>query len=148
MIAAGTVNMGITSTMDVLPTILDFAGIKSPDDRVIDGYSLKEVLTKNSESPRQTMFYYSGGVLRAVRWKQWKLHMETSKSEQLGEFAKLEKPLLYDLQQDPGEQYDIANKHPDIITEMQEIIKKHVLTISESELQSITRRTGRKKIRE
>lgn len=148
VIAAGTVNMGITSTMDVLPTILDFAGIKSPDDRVIDGYSLKEVLTKNSESPRQTMFYYSGGVLRAVRWKQWKLHMETSKSEQLGEFAKLEKPLLYDLQQDPGEQYDIANKHPDIITEMQEIIKKHVLTISESELQSITRRTGRKKIRE
>ena len=50
------------------------AGLAVPDDRVMDGYSLKDVLTKNAESPRDTLFYYDSGVIRAVRWKHWKLH--------------------------------------------------------------------------
>ena len=129
VVPANTVNMGITGTLDIFPTILNFAGLKIPVGRVIDGCSLKDVLTRNAESPRQTMFYYHSGALRAVRWKQWKLHLETSKSEQGDGFVKLDKPLLFNLEQDPGEQYNIADKRPEIITGIQEIIKKHNASI-------------------
>jgi len=125
VIPENTINMSITSTLDVFPTILNFAGLKLPADRVIDGYSLKDTLMKNTQSPRQTIFYYYGTTLRALRWKKWKLHLEISKSEKGGGFLKLNKPLLFNLDEDPGEEYDIADKNTEIIAQIQEIIKRH-----------------------
>ena len=45
-----------------------------------------------------------------------------------GEFGKREEhklPLLYNISQDPSEQYDIANKHPEIIDQIEELVSKH-----------------------
>ena len=71
------------------------------------------------------MFYYHGKVLRAARWKQWKLHLEVTKSELGGAYKKLENPMLFNVEHDPSERYDISDKHPDIIQKIQAIIEEH-----------------------
>jgi arylsulfatase A-like enzyme len=128
-IPAGTVNMTMASTLDVMPTLLDFAGIEMPTDRVMDGYSLRDALTRCTEGPREVMFYYSGPALRAVRWRQWKLHVQEPKSELQGGYNQVERPLLFNLEQDPGEQYDVADRHPDIINVIQRLAEKHEATM-------------------
>jgi len=127
-VPAGTVNMGITSTLDILPTFLDFAGAEVPGDRVIDGYSLQELLTKNKKSPREIMYYYRGGKLRAVRMGHWKVHYETMPEIEGKKYTKHDPPILYNIEQDPGEQYNIAPKHPDVLTRIQKIVDEHQKT--------------------
>ena len=122
---AGTVNMGITSTLDILPTFLDFAGADVPGDRVIDGYSLQELLTKNKKSPREIMYYYRDGKLRAVRMGPWKVHYETMPEIEGKKYTKHDPPILYNIEQDPGEQYNIAPKHPDVLTRIKKIVDEH-----------------------
>ena len=123
-----SVNAGMTSTLDIFPTIMAFAGKNVPDDRVMDGHSLKNVLTDNAQSPRDTMYFYDSGVLCAVRWKHWKLHLEI-KPDIGGRFSKPESPLLFNLDQDPSEKYDIAQQHPDVVAAIKEIIEKHNATM-------------------
>ena len=39
-------------------------------------------------------------------------------------------PLLYDLDQDPGEKYDVAARHPDVIAAIREIAARHARTMA------------------
>ncbi len=130
VVPANTVHMAAASTLDIFPTILDMAGIEMPADRVFDGCSLKEMLTKQADSPRESMFYYHGKTLRAVRWKHWKLHLEIAKSELGGGYKKPEQPLLFNLEYDPGEQYNIAGEHPEIVQTIQEVVHEHEKTMN------------------
>jgi arylsulfatase A-like enzyme len=113
-IPAASVSMEMASTLDVFPTLLDFAGVAADDMPVLDGFSIRPVLTGNGKSPRNEMFYYRDGRLRAVRRGPWKLHMETM-PEQGGPYQKQAPPLLFHLEHDPGEQVNVAAEHPEIV---------------------------------
>lgn len=126
-VPSGAVNMELTSTLDLLPTIQDIIGAESSKDRVLDGYSIKNVLTRNGKSPRNVMFFYAVGKLRAVRMGAWKLHYDIlPDGKEFDNYITPEKPLLYHLEHDPGEQYDVAEKHPEVIEQIEEIVKKHL----------------------
>jgi arylsulfatase A len=118
-IPAGSVNAGLSSTLDMLPTILDFAGSGLPDDRILDGFSLREMLIENGRSPRRAMFYYKGKNLQAIRLGPWKAHYITT-SELGKDPAEHDPPLLFNLEEDPGERYDVAKEN----TEILEVIRK------------------------
>ena len=62
--------------MDLFTTSLTLAGIPPPDDRVIDGINLSDVLQDNVEVDR-TIFHYRGNALFAVRWGWYKAHLWT-----------------------------------------------------------------------
>lgn len=129
-VPAATVNRGIASTLDILPTLADFAGAKIPSDRVMDGYSLCELITKNSKSPRQVMYYYRNGKLRAVRMGKWKLHYESTGSNTF-KYATHESPVLYNIDCDPGEHYDVADQNPAVVAEIQKVVDAHNRTFDE-----------------
>ena len=124
-IPAGETKMEMASTLDVFPTILSLAGLPIPTDRVIDGYDLTGYLTGNEKSPRNTMFYYFGKRIRAVRWQQWKLHVEIAVDELSSKYKTPEKPLLFDVEQDPRERFDIADEHQEIVEKILEMIEIH-----------------------
>src|SRR5262249_60166027 len=67
----------IGSTLDLLPTFCALAGVPAPTDRVLDGYDLSAVLQGKGRSPRQTMFYWRGSKLYAVRHGAFKAHFIT-----------------------------------------------------------------------
>ena len=116
----------IGSTMDLFTTFTQWAGGKIPKDRIIDGIDLTKSLTENRESERDHMFYYRGDEIYAVRLKNYKAHFVTQGAYgQFGERTEHNKPLLYDLNKDPSENFDISADHPEIILEIQKLVASH-----------------------
>jgi uncharacterized sulfatase len=119
----GTIRPGVVtelgSGLDLLPTAAALAGAFLPGDRVLDGVSLRAPLTGTGASPRQTVFYYWDDELRAMRKGRYKVHFVTSGAYGLGEPRRGHSPpLLFDLAEDPGERFDIAASHPEVVTEL------------------------------
>jgi arylsulfatase A-like enzyme len=114
------------STLDLMPTFCDLAGI-DPPDRTLDGQSLKPALLGTGPSPRETMFYYNGrGDLFAVRHGPYKLHFVVQ-----GGFGVPPKkhtpdpPRLHHLGHDPREKFNVADEHPGVVKELQQIAEQH-----------------------
>jgi arylsulfatase A-like enzyme len=117
--------MDIGATLDLLPTFCAMAGVPAPSDRALDGYDLSAALFGKGRSPRQTMFYWRGSKLFAVRHGSYKAHFITQ-SEYGGEPAKThETPELYNLDEDPSEKWNIAAKHPEAIAEIRRLAEEH-----------------------
>jgi arylsulfatase A-like enzyme len=117
--------MDIGTTLDLLPTFCAMAGVPAPSDRVLDGYDLSAPLLGKGRSPRQTMFYWRGSKLYAVRHGAFKAHFITQ-SEYGGEAAITHAPPeLYNLDHDPSEKWNVAAKHPEVIAEIRRIAEAH-----------------------
>ncbi|MEM1354146.1 MAG: sulfatase [Planctomycetota bacterium] len=112
---------GIAANIDLLPTILDACGIDIPDN--IDGISLLKIQDRSS---------FTGGVYShdavdildpaanlLYRWRldgPWKLIEPNA--------ARLpdEQPQLFNILEDPAEQNDLAQEHPDIVAKLKQQI--------------------------
>src|SRR5687768_16861095 len=92
-IPEGTVCREIATMMDVMPTVVQFAGASAPTDRNIDGKDIADLLfaKPGAKSPHEAFFYYSGNRLNAVRSGQWKLKFQTTLAEET-EYGKIENP--------------------------------------------------------
>ena len=117
----------IGSTLDLFTTFSKMAGAPIPDDRVIDGVDLGPVLKKGNRSPRNEMFYYRGTELYAVRLGDFKAHFITEgEYGQFGEREEPETPILYNLSEDPSEQFDVAMEHPEVLQKIDNLINEHL----------------------
>jgi arylsulfatase A-like enzyme len=116
----------IGSTLDLFATIATMAGAGIPDDREMDSYDLAPTLFEKEKSPRQEMFYYRGQKLFAVRKGSYKAHYIT-----MSEYTKdnnrqeHDPPLLFNLDHDPGENYECSAKHPDVLAGIQHLVNEH-----------------------
>jgi arylsulfatase A-like enzyme len=106
-IEAGTVVDDLTAGMDLLPTIAQIAGIAIPEDRKLDGVSLKALLLDQEPLPKRQFFvgYEARGT--AMRDGNWKFI--TSKWHGWE---------LYDLSNDIGETHNLADEMPEKAAEM------------------------------
>ena len=124
-IKAGGVNREIACTMDLFVTGLKLAGVEPPQDRELDGRDLSDTLLKGAPSPRQTMFYYRGQTLFAARKGPWKLHLLTQAAYGQPKPEAHNPPLLYHLEKDPSERFDVAAQHPEVVAELQREMEAH-----------------------
>jgi arylsulfatase A len=125
-IPAGQTSAELASTMDIYVTSLKMAGAGLPEDRVIDGYALTEMLMGQQSSPRDVVHYYRGTQLMALRKGPWKAHFITQGSYVGDTSAKQhDPPLLFHLGIDPGEQWNVADQHSDVIQEIQALAEEH-----------------------
>jgi hypothetical protein len=102
------------------------AGVPVPDDRIIDGVDLSGTLLSNEPSPRKGMLYYRGPTLYAARLGDYKAHYITQ--GEYGMFGGREEhatPILYNLSEDPSEQFDVGEQHPEIIQQINDFVKEH-----------------------
>jgi len=123
----------IGCTMDLFPTMVKLAAGEVPSDRVIDGLDLSPVLFARGPSPRKTVFYYRGVQLYAVRKGPFKAHFITRSAYGNDEPVKHDPPLLYNLNRDPAEQYDVAKYHPNVIADIQKEVAEHRRTLIPAE---------------
>ena len=132
--------MDMGSTLDLFPTVCSLAGADVPDDRVIDGYDLSPVLFNGEASPRESMIYYAGEKVYAARKGPHKAHYITQGAYGMGGVrTEHQVPLLFHLEHDPSEKYDIANQHPEIIEEINQLVKDHKKTVNPVENQLVKR---------
>lgn len=129
-IPAGQVSAELGTTMDIYATSLALAGAKPATDRVVDGYDLTQSLQGNAKSPREVVHYYRGTRLMALRKGPWKAHFATQESYTgNNKLHEHDPPILYNLEVDPSEKWDVAEQHPDVIAEIKAAAKEHQATV-------------------
>lgn len=118
----------ISTTMDLFTTIVKLAGGQFPTDRVIDGNDLMPVWTGKAKEATETFFFYNKNELFAVRKGAWKMHLK-SVVPYVPEITLYQTPLLYNIEHDPSEQFNVAAKYPEIVNELQKLADDHSKSI-------------------
>jgi arylsulfatase A-like enzyme len=130
----GTVQSTPAMTIDLLPTIAGILGAKLPD-HPIDGKDILPLLkcTPGAKSPHSAYyFYYGTGELQAMRSGKWKLifphkcrmieDREPGKDGKPAGYKQVPLELmLFDLESDVGEKFDVASKYPEVVKQLQEL---------------------------
>ncbi len=113
VIQPGVVMNNPVITLDIMPTILDIAGIDIDPQWQLDGISLAPVLNDAKARSAERTFYWRrngpGGPI-AIRHKDWKLIYSRKEPN----YA----PALYDLAKDKSEANDLASERPEVVTEL------------------------------
>jgi arylsulfatase len=152
IIPAGSIYNGLSSTLDIFPTITELLNVKLPDHQS-DGQSMIPVIKGNlSATIRKEFYYYYGkNNLEAVRLNNWKLILPhpgrtyENFKEGLDGFPgdtneKFMFPLaLYDLRRDPGERYDVKEQFPEIVKSLEALAEKAREDLGDD----LTQRTGK-----
>ncbi len=123
-IPSGVTSHEIVSSLDLLPTAAALAGV-SPPDRQLDGFNILPLLKGEAESPRDFFVFYRGDRVYAARLGEWKAHFITQTAYPDGPRVTHDPPLLYQLNQDPSERFDLAAKNPEVIEEIYSRMDKH-----------------------
>lgn len=134
-IAAGSVARDIACTLDLLPTFFKLAGAEVPADRPIDGVDLSPLLFGKGPGARQSLLYYRDTTVFAVRKGPWKMHVATQSAFGGDGPKKHEPPLLFNLNVDPSERFDVGAKHAEVIAELKKVIADHEATVTAVENQ-------------
>ena len=122
----GRTSNEIVSMLDMYRTFARAAGAsdKVPADRPIDSIDQTEFLFGDQEkSNREFAIFFYGGELLSVKWRNFKLHFtvrQTSRGEVrnpgqqvvTGEVIKPSYPLIFDIENDPKELWNIAPANP------------------------------------
>lgn len=119
------VNTNLACLMDLFPTALKLAGAPRRGQQALDGFDLSDVLLKGAASPRESLFYYRGTRLFAMRKNHWKLHLMTQRGYGQPKPDEHEPPLLFNLNTDPGETFNVAGAHPEVVAELLREIERH-----------------------
>ena len=133
------INHGVASVLDFLPTVLELAGAEHPAVQNAQstyqtpiGKSLLPVLKGARDSVRNNNDYlgfefWSGRGLVAGDWKLMGLYNQDKRE--------LEQWQLFNLATDPGEQYDLAAKEPEVLKQMlshwNDYVRKNGVIIAE-----------------
>ena len=91
---------------------------------------------KTKESQREAHYYFAGYNLQAVRQGPWKLAIAPqarSMGQNTDPDASGNAPRLYNLDQEIGEQTDLAAKHPEVVAKLQALAAKMTAEIGGKE---------------
>ena len=100
----------LSAHIDLLPTLIEWCGLETPDNAGFDGISLNSLITKPDDSwPARTLFVHNQRVDYPVKYKDyqvltedWRLIMRDT----------LE---LYNMETDPGQTKDLSAENPEIV---------------------------------
>ncbi len=115
-VPAGRTSDAIFASIDFLPTFANLAGFEIPQDRSIDGIDQTDLLLGESETGRD-YFYFDRAGVRQGKWKY--LKPDASFARYAVEDDRPNAAELYDLEADLSEQNNLAEKHPEIVKELE-----------------------------
>lgn len=123
-IAPASLSDRVSGFEDWLPTLLELAGAKNDIPSEIDGISLVPTLLARSQPARPFLYreFPGYGGQQSVRVGNWK-----GVRQQLAPKGKAKSPVrteLYNLADDPGEAHDVAAQHPDVVADIERIMRE------------------------
>lgn len=114
-IKRGATTPHVSAFWDFLPTAAEVAGVKPPPS--LDGISYLPTLLGQDDKQKQHEFLYwefhEKGVQQAVRMGDWKFVRVVGAG-----------PQLFNLKEDRSEKSDVAAEHTDVISKIEEYLKK------------------------
>lgn len=119
-IPEGEVRDQMVHGTDWLPTLAELAGIELPG-MILDGASIVDVISSSSAESPHKILHWKFGNQWVVRRGSWKLYVNASDPERNDTLSQRDRQtFLVNLDQDPGEQANLAEEHPDIVKELME----------------------------
>ncbi|MDH5602645.1 MAG: sulfatase [Cyclobacteriaceae bacterium] len=119
---AGQISDVPVISMDFYPTILEMTHLPAMPDQHKDGLSLVPLLRGKQQLDRESLFWhfphYHGSTWKpgaAIREGDWKLIT----------FYEEDKTELYNLQTDLGENIEVSDKYPGIVTDLLQKLQQH-----------------------
>ncbi|QIH34344.1 arylsulfatase [Sphingobacterium sp. DR205] len=116
-VKANVVKKGTGHLIDIAPTLYDFAQAKYPSKEgnlpinPLPGISLRALLhTDKSQVERPTPLFWERAGNKAVRYGKWKL---------VSLFKEGNKPQLYNIDADRGENNNVADQYPEIVEDLE-----------------------------
>ena len=102
----------LAAHIDVVPTLIDFLGLEGPTGNAIDGTSLKAIIEGDQDLLRdRTLFVHSQRIENPEKWRKSAVMTDRWRLVNQNE--------LYDIKTDPGQQVDVADAHPETVTQLQ-----------------------------
>jgi len=121
-VKANAVKKGVGHLIDIAPTLYDFAGAHYPTHigdttiNALPGLSLRAVLRSDlNQVDRNVPLFWERAGNRAVRYGKWKL---------VSLFRKENKPELYNIDEDRGENINLADRYPEIVNDLEKRYEK------------------------
>jgi arylsulfatase A len=136
---AGTVNDRAFCSIDLLPTLIHLTESRLPDGGT-DGKNVWPLMRgeeTNSDNPHDFYFFSTGWNLEAVMTAdgKWKLHLPHSYRDVITpgsggnrgtiQTSKIELS-LFNLTDDPSEETNLVDKHPEIVDRLQKAAESHM----------------------
>jgi len=99
----------LTAHLDVLPTLVELLDLKKPEGPEVDGISLADLLYGIEEEsfPDRTLFTHVQRDYLPPKWD--------ASAVMQGPWRLIDGKELYNLKSDPGQETDIAGRHPDVV---------------------------------
>jgi arylsulfatase A len=149
-IPKGAVGTQPAMTIDLLPTLARLAGATASTERTVDGRDIWPLLANaaTAPAPHDALYFYWGTELHAIRSGRWKLHLphpyqslaQAGNDGSPGKYVRKELELsLFDLEVDPGESTNVAERHPEVVKTLLEFAERARDDLGDS----LTKRVGK-----
>ena len=126
-IEANTVSDHTSAFWDYYPTLMEITGVDIPEN--IDGISYLPTLINEHENQKKHEYLYwaksNSRTQLAVRYKNWKLVKYRSRG--VWGYLRRTEWQLFDLEQDLGEENNVAKLYPDIVKEIVQLLERKEL---------------------
>jgi len=134
-IEPGGVSSAIISQVDFLATFAALAGAPIPADAAPDSHNFAPALLGDSTEGREHVVQQGAGDLLAIRKGPWKLitggpepvwsyQRHTRNDGPLGSERLEDGDYLFNLDDDPGETTNVADAHPQVVEELQQLLRQ------------------------
>lgn len=137
-IPAGTVNDEPACFIDLLPTLAGLAGGAPAPDRPIDGIDIWPAFRGEAMPEREALYFFQAWTLNALRSGRWKLHVDRFPLPDRREL-----PQLFDLELDPGESYNQADREPAVLARLTALAERFAAEITAQRTVAEGRASGR-----
>jgi arylsulfatase len=149
-IDSGVINQSPVSTLDILPTLFSIIDYPLPENNLIDGRNISDYLitkpisisssnatsSAHSAAPKElpfTLVYsHDDNQISAIRQGPWKLHIriDSQLKDNYGFSASRQQPLLFQVEHDVGERYDLAAQYPERVKAMLAALARYQSSIN------------------
>ncbi len=127
MVKRGPVS-DLGNMMDLFPTFCKMAGAKLPDVK-LDGNDISPSVLYGKGNPDEVEYFYRFSTLYAIRKGSYKAYFReytgNRKTNEPQHIKNLENAELYNMDHDPSEKYNIAEKYPDVINDLKAVFDGH-----------------------
>ena len=131
-VKAGTTSDQLICLGDLFATCADISGKKLPPDVAEDSVSILPALLGRAKKPlREAVVHHSIDGSFSIRQGKWKLELCSGSGgwsdPKPGSAAAVKLPpvQLYDLSQDIGEQNNVQDEHPEVVTRLTALLNKY-----------------------
>ena len=123
VIEPNTTSEAVVTSIDFYPTFLEAAGLQPPDDYLLDGLSMLPLFHDPAASLDREAIYWHFPGYPNVAWRTSPVSVIRSGDWKLKKFYEDDRLELYHLENDIGEQHNLADRHPEQRRHLQQMLE-------------------------